>query len=771
MKKLLLLLAAYCLLINTYSNAQGSSNPAVNNPISTASGNQQNPTIVSDGTGGAIITWKDYRNGNWDIYAQRINSCGAVQWTANGVAVCTAVGDQESPTLVSDGSGGAIITWDDCRSGTIDNYDIYAQRINTSGAVQWIADGVAIGTATWQQLYPTIVSDGSGGAIISWQDHRNGGGNWDIYAKRIMSTGALQWAANGVAICTAASSQGVPTIVSDSSGGAIITWQDNRNFTINGTNFDIYCQRINSSGAVQWTANGIAICTEANNQGYPTIITDGNAGAIITWTDPRSLTNDIYAQRINASGAVQWNANGVGISTEASNQQNPTIVSDFSGGAIITWNDSRSGNWDIYVQRINASGAVQWTSNGVGINTEASNQQYPTTVPDGSGGAIITWIDDSSGNWDIYAQRINSSGAVQWTADGVAIGIAAGDQQSQTIVSGGSAGGIITWSDYRSGNWDIYAQRIFSVGTLSAVTANAIATTVCAGASVTLTGGGADTYVWTGGVTNGVGFNPPTGITTYTVTGTVTLTGCTSTATITITVNPLPVEAGAISGTTLVCQGENSLTYTVPPITNATSYIWTLPTGATGTSITNSITVNYGASAVSGNIIVKGINSCGDGVSTSLPITVNIKPNTPIISQTGNILNSNASSGNQWYNQNGLIVNAVSQNYNLVSDGNYYVIVTNSNGCSSNPSNILNAIVLGVNNYELDNLILYPNPIIKILHIEIEKEFTGTIYDITGKTLINVNSKDIDVSSLSPGIYLLDIISENKHYTKKLIKQ
>jgi hypothetical protein len=71
----------------------------------------------------------------------------------------------------------------------------------------------------------------------------------------------------------------------------------------------------------------------------------------------------------------------------------------------------------------------------------------------------------------------------------------------------------------------------------------------------------------------------------------------------------------------------------------------------------------------------------------------------------------------------------------------------------------------------LDNLILYPNPIIKILHIEIEKEFTGTIYDITGKTLINVNSKDIDASSLSPGIYLIDIISENKHYTKKLIKQ
>jgi hypothetical protein len=56
-----------------------------------------------------------------------------VQWLANGVPISTAANYQQSPTIVSDGGGGAIITWFDYRSGT--NYAIYAQRIDASGAL------------------------------------------------------------------------------------------------------------------------------------------------------------------------------------------------------------------------------------------------------------------------------------------------------------------------------------------------------------------------------------------------------------------------------------------------------------------------------------------------------------------------------------------------------------------------------------------------------------------------------------------------------------
>jgi hypothetical protein len=104
--------------------------------------------------------------------------------------------------------------------------------------------------------------------------------------------------------------------------------------------------------------------------------------------------------------------------------------------------------------------------------------------------------------------------------------------------------------------------------------------------------------------------------------------------------------ASAISGTTTVCQRQNDVVYTVPAITNATTYLWILPAGATGNSTTNSISVNWGTSAVSGNISVKGSNGCGDGAASILAVTVNVKPVTPVVTVNANILHSNTSNGN-----------------------------------------------------------------------------------------------------------------------------
>jgi hypothetical protein len=92
------------------------------------------PQLVPDGAGDAIIAWQDYRNGDnnaADIYAQRVNSAGVGQWAANGAAISTATGDQSYPQLIPDRSGGAIIAWQDSRSGA--NFDIDAQGITANG--------------------------------------------------------------------------------------------------------------------------------------------------------------------------------------------------------------------------------------------------------------------------------------------------------------------------------------------------------------------------------------------------------------------------------------------------------------------------------------------------------------------------------------------------------------------------------------------------------------------------------------------------------------
>lgn len=83
----------------------------------------------------------------------------------------------------------------------------------------------------------------------------------------------------------------------------------------------------------------------------------------------------------------------------------------------------------------------------------------------------------------------------------------------------------------------------------------------------------------------------------------------------------------------------------------------------------------------------------------------------------------------------------------------------------------LTAANLANDNFAINTVTTYPNPLQNILHIDIEKEFSGKITDLTGKTLMKVNAKDTDVSSLKTGIYVLDIVSDDKRYIKKIIKQ
>ncbi|MGI8905552.1 MAG: hypothetical protein ACR2IE_03560 [Candidatus Sumerlaeaceae bacterium] len=458
--------------------ATWSSDPAVNNVVCVAVNDQYAPQLIGDGSGGAILSWTDYRSGfpNSHIYAQRLNASGSVQWTGNGVAVCVAANYQSGSPLVSDGSGGAFIVWQDYRSGT--NWDIYAQRINASGVIQWISNGIGICTAAGDQDSAQIISDGSGGVIVVWVDFRNAS-NYDVYAQKLNSSGSPQWTANGVAICAAAADQTYPELTTDGAGGAIITWQDLRNSGI----YDIYAQHVDSGGAVQWSPNGVAICTATNAQKNPEVISDGAGGAIIAWGDARTnnTNSDIYAQRINSSGTVQWTSNGIAICAQTRHTSYlPQVTSDGAGGAVISWEDYRNfSDSDVYVQRINSSGFVQWTTNGVAICTAAGDQLADESgsrqiLGDGAGGAIITWYDRRSGsNYDIYAQRINGSGIVQWVTNGVAISTATNDQKFPQLATDAAGGAIITWQDYRSGtNYHVYASHLGSSGVLPVVLAD-----------------------------------------------------------------------------------------------------------------------------------------------------------------------------------------------------------------------------------------------------------------------------------------------------------
>lgn len=454
----LCVLALALLVVFSPAFAAWPHDPNIGNvPLCVGNGDQGAPSMASDGAGGAFYAWNGTLSN--DIFVQHVSAAGVPLWTTNGVPVCQAPGGQAATVIMADGAGGAFVAWNDYRSGT---GDIYAQRVNAAGVPLWTSDGVAVCNSPGDQLTPQIASDGSGGALIAWATTFN---NADVYVQRVNGSGVAQWTPNGVALCTAVNDQSAQYVTGDGSGGAYVVWQDQRAGV--GV-YDVYGQHVNASGTPLWTANGLNFCTATGNQVAPRIVADASGGVITAWYDTRGGQGDIYAQHTASAGTMLWGANGVAICTATNDQNFSVITADGSGGAIIAWNDYRNaGVSDIYAQRINGSGTTQWAANGVALCTNVGIQQNPAIASDGAQGAVVAWQDNRGFNSDVFAQRVSATGAPLWTTDGVAVSTAVGTQQLISVVPDMGGGAIMAWNDYRNGTEaDSYTQRVERYGQL-----------------------------------------------------------------------------------------------------------------------------------------------------------------------------------------------------------------------------------------------------------------------------------------------------------------
>lgn len=469
MKRRLLFVFPICLLILAAGADPPRADEWVENGIAvcTEPGWANLPQVVTYPEGLYFFTWMDGRNGvDSDIYALAVGGHGGEVggWYHNGTAVCTTATDQDYPQMVPDGNYGAIIAWRDFRSGL--GRGIYAQRIDAGGNSVWATNGVPVVNSPPAYALGSLemIPDGEGGAIMVWQDTRSD--TWgDMYAQKIDFNGTPLWTANGVPLCTVADIQSNPQLVSDGNGGAIFTWEDRRT---SGTIADIYAQRVDAGGTVLWATDGELVCGAANGQTIPGIVSDGQGGAIITWQDGRDGPGsaDIYAQRISPGGSAVWTVDGEPVSNEVVDCGGPAICSDGDHGAIIAWSrDDPVENADIYAQRMDKYGDPVWTANGVPVYATPEVSVAIRIDEDGDGGGVLAFycvLLGVSGSYDIKAQRIDGAGNLLWGTDGLNVVDAPYVQWYHEVASDGAGGMVAVWEDQRSGSVSssIYAQRI-----------------------------------------------------------------------------------------------------------------------------------------------------------------------------------------------------------------------------------------------------------------------------------------------------------------------
>lgn len=463
------------------------SDTLLNNAVVTGFGTTSKTGSVtcSDGAGGVYIAWLDNRNSGTtgtDVYVQRLLANGSVAFATDGVLVCNAANNQINLTITPDGSGGAVIAWQDPRAAT--NL-VYAQRINSVGTILWGGSTNTLGVNVFQsntaaQTVPTLVTTSTNEIFVILRDNRNATTGIDLYVQKLNpTTGAPVFTAD-VAIVTAANTQTGQVAVADNSGNVLVAWADPR---LGTTNSMIYVQKITSTGTLAWAggtaANGGVPLTSSplsNNRSSPQITyLGGGNGAVVAWVDNRNgnSNSDIFAQYITeAAGAAQWTANGVGICTEATaNQTSISITTTSDGQVFCAWTDARNNTLnanDIFGTKISITNgapfSANWPTNGLAIVDTLGSQtnSAATLLPTSNGGVVISWADGRGAANDIYYQVISST-AVKLLADkGAPISVAPQAQGGATLTNAGTDLFICTFQDGRNGtaNSAIYAAAI-----------------------------------------------------------------------------------------------------------------------------------------------------------------------------------------------------------------------------------------------------------------------------------------------------------------------
>jgi len=411
------------------------------------------PKVTGDGTGGAIAVYEDIKGSNQhDFYVQKISPEGDILWGDKGVLIGGGYKEFDSfheLHIVSDGYGGALVSWLASVSSEQRTYATYVVRVDAEGDILWKKEVRAV---------DQMICDGSGGAFIGYLVEGT------AMILRIDAEGDFPWGEEGISLGLKSASWGWQ-MVSDEVGGILAVQQNE--------NGQILVQRIDSDGNILWGEHGILLYSplEGISAEQAQLINDGSGGAIAVWQQwpkgriesgmPEALLNDICAQRVDAKGKVLWVEGGVPLGITKGGGEcptNPLTVSDSSGGAIIIWEDLRKGLMSMYAQKIDADGNIKWQPGGEEVcYIETHSSFWPrTAVSDGSGGAIVTF--------GIRAQKIDADGRTMWPDDGILFT----ERGTHAMAYDGYGGAVIAWGSGKSmfKSERSYVQRIDSGGKL-----------------------------------------------------------------------------------------------------------------------------------------------------------------------------------------------------------------------------------------------------------------------------------------------------------------
>jgi hypothetical protein len=418
--------------------------------------NQGWPDVAVDDDNHAFIVWRADK-----IYAQKFDGDGNELWPTpvqvndGGTRPAVAVGDNDH----------IFVVWEDRRNEEYSdgNVDIYAQALDADGHLLWAEDvRVNSDSGTKTQFYPAVTADSDGDAIVVWLENPYTYGEQDsgdsIYAQKLSVSGVKLWTTD-IQVTAADDRQGwcfrPLAVMVKKDKCAVILWSGYS---------EIYAQVLDSDGERQWTEDlrVDSVGDTTTGRFYPALALDAADNWSMVWEDERNGNADIYSQRFDADGNRLWPTDlRVNVGNGMTDQADPAMAVAKDGQALVAWTDWRNGDADIYAQWLDESGAPRWDADlRVNADMGRGRQENPAMGMDAAGNTTIGWLGDQGGDWDIYVQRLDASGNKLWLQD---VPLNTGEAWDWDMAVDPQGYAVVVWGeddddDVMGGT--IYAQRL-----------------------------------------------------------------------------------------------------------------------------------------------------------------------------------------------------------------------------------------------------------------------------------------------------------------------
>jgi hypothetical protein len=327
---------------------------------------------------------------------QKLDPSGVPQWTAPGIQVAETGHYLSLSDIQPADNGSYIVLWIRGFSNSLSSKYLLSQKYDTNGTALWTPSdttgnslgpvtGVIIympapgstyafngGTGTYNATqggsiqsgyFPTMVPDGSGGAVYAWYENA---GPRDAYLQHVQANGTPKFQANGVSDAFTALNPGrirlsAGAAYNPTTGAYFLVSSESSNPTQG--NYSVLVQKFNGTGARQWGDTGVTIMpiTTTGQQATNAQCQVMGDGVVSTWIWQNSSAADngsLYAaftHDTDGGPVTEWNEN---VSTQ--NTQKSKLVSAVSTGGydMLAFGNGPGGSVDLKAVRLNPDGTL-----------------------------------------------------------------------------------------------------------------------------------------------------------------------------------------------------------------------------------------------------------------------------------------------------------------------------------------------------------------------------------------------------------------------------